>query len=142
MCVINLSSQLTGELFDLHELEQKLQPIGFSFSDNWDYEHGYFDYKIAEQGGYQFLRIPFSVVEGTLDSPTAPATVKVNQPYLLSHAYQDGIDDHVQEGNFRAAFDQFQTPRDKDADFPEEFIQTGKELVQQCEQVLLVERGK
>ncbi|UOQ94214.1 YugN-like family protein [Halobacillus shinanisalinarum] len=140
--MISLSSQLTDELFDLHELEQNLRPIGFNFSDNWDYEHGYFDYKLGDENGYLFLRIPFSVVEGTLDSPSNPATVKMNEPYLLAHVYQDGIDDHVREGNFRASIDQFQTPKDKDANFPEEHIQAGQEILQQAEQALLSKGSK
>lgn len=140
--MIPLSSAITEQQFTLEEVEQGLTPLGFKLSDNWDYEHGYFDYKIDDHVGYQFLRLPFVVISGSLDSPSDYATVQMQEPFLLSHKYNPGLDDNVKEGNFRAIFDQFQEPVDKDASFPEEHIGTGREILAQAEQQLLAQRGK
>ncbi|TGB02171.1 YugN-like family protein [Halobacillus salinus] len=140
--MIPLTSSIMDQQFTFEEVEQALTPIGFKLSDNWDYEHGYFDYKIDDHVGYQFLRLPFAVVSGSLDAPSDYATVRMQEPFLLSHKYNPGLDDNVKEGNFRAIFDQFQEPVDKDASFPEEHIQTGKELLEQAEQALLAKRGE
>ncbi|WP_173915770.1 YugN-like family protein [Halobacillus sp. Marseille-Q1614] len=128
-----LESILTGEPYSFSTLEQELTPLGFKLADNWDYDHGYFDCQLANEEGYHFLRIPFTAVSGDLDSPTSSPIVRVGEPFLLTHLYQDGIDDHVREGNFRAMIDQFQEPKDKDAKVPEKFIPQGRELLQEVE---------
>lgn len=140
--MIPLTSSIIDQQFTFEEVEQALTPIGFKLSDNWDYEHGYFDYKIDDHVGYQFIRLPFTVVSGSLDAPSDYATVRMQEPFLISHKYNPGLDDNVKEGNFRAIFDQFQEPVDKDATFPEEHIQAGKELLKKAEQALLSKRGE
>lgn len=138
--MIPLSSKLKGQSFIFKDMEKDLTSIGFKLSDNWDYEHGYFDYKIDDHVGYQFIRLPFTVVNGSLDAPSDDAEVRMEEPFLLSHKYNPGIDDDVKEGNVRAMFDQFSEPVDKDASFPEEYIEAGKQLLAQAESVLLTKR--
>ncbi|ELK45945.1 YugN-like family protein [Halobacillus sp. BAB-2008] len=138
--MIPLSSPLTGTTYKFNELEKELQGLGFKLADNWDYEHGYFDYKIDDHVGYQFIRLPFAVTSGSLDAPSDYALVEMKEPFLLSHKYNPGLDDNVKEGNFRAIFDQFQEPVDKDASFPEEHVHTGRELLKKVEQALLTKR--
>ncbi|MCP3032765.1 YugN-like family protein [Halobacillus sp. A1] len=142
--MITLESELTNKLFVFHEMEQALQPLGFKLADNWEYDHGYLDYKIDnEASGYQFLRLPVEVIEGQfLDNPSDATLVKVKEPYLLAHYYQDGIDDHVREGNFRASFDQFQEPKDKDGEFPEHLIPVGMQALLDAEQALRAQRNE
>ncbi|MYL70192.1 hypothetical protein GLW00_04985 [Halobacillus litoralis] len=137
MTVIPLSSPITGQVYTYNDVESELKALGFKLSDNWDYEHGYFDYKIDDHVGYQFIRLPFVVTSGSLDAPGDYAMIEMKEPFLLSHKYNPGLDDNVKEGNFRAIFDQFQEPVDKDASFPEEHINRGRELLAQVEQVLL-----
>lgn len=81
------------------------------------------------------MRVPFTAADGQLDSPNT--TVTLSSPYLLSHKYQIGLDDNVHIGNVKASFDQFQEPQDKDADFPEKYIDAGRELVKELEDLLL-----
>ncbi|WP_226580137.1 YugN-like family protein [Halobacillus litoralis] len=138
--MIPLSSPITGQAFMFDEVEKSLKTIGFKLADNWDYEHGYFDYKIDDHVGYQFIRLPFVVTSGSLDAPGDYAMIEMKEPFLLSHKYNPGLDDNVKEGNFRAIFDQFQEPVDKDASFPEEHVQAGRDLLTQVEQLLLSER--
>ncbi|AQX53384.1 YugN-like family protein [Priestia flexa] len=132
--MIELASKLEGELFKLYVLEQTLKPLGYVIGGNWDYDHGFFDYKINDEVGYQFLRIPFQAMDGQLDSQGT--TVQIGKPYLLSHKYQIGLDDNVHVGNVNASFNQFAEPQDPDAQFPEEYLSLGKELVKEAEEAL------
>jgi hypothetical protein len=133
--MIEISSKIVGRQYDLYKLEQILKPIGYSIGGNWDYDHGSFDYKIDDEEGYQFLRVPFKAIDGQLDSRNC--TVEIQTPFLLSHVYESGIDhDHSEIGNASAAFNQFQEPVDKDATFPEKDIAKGQELVKELEDVL------
>lgn len=132
--MIEIPSKIEGNQFDLYKLEQLLKPLGYSLGGNWDYDHGAFDYKIADQDGYQFLRLPFKAVDGQLDARSC--TVELGRPLLLSHLYQDGLDDHAHSDNSSATFNQFQEPIDKDASFPEKFRGEGKTLVQELEMML------
>jgi hypothetical protein len=133
--MIEIRSKVEGKEFNLYKLEQELKPLGYVIGGNWEYDHGYLDYKIDDEAGYQFLRIPFQAVDGQLDSKNA--TVKLGRPFLLSHQYQMGLDDHANIGNFSASINQFSEPEDADATFPEKYIELGKTLVKELEKVLL-----
>jgi hypothetical protein len=135
--VIEIPSKIDGQTIELYDLEQKLKPLGYSIGGNWEYDHGYFDYKIASEVGYQYLRVPFEATDGQLDTPNT--MVQIGTPFLLSHKYQIGLDDHSTIGNFSASINQFQEPQDKDATFPEKYIEIGKDLVQELEGKLLNE---
>lgn len=135
--MIEIPSKIENQHFDLFKLEQKLKPIGYEVGSNWEYDHGYFDYKIDDEVGYQFLRVPFRAIDGQLDARNC--TVALERPFLLSHKYQRGIDDHAEIGNLSASFNQFQEPVDKDASFPEKYVDTGKALVTELESILLAD---
>ncbi len=137
--MIELPSKVEGKQFDLFELEQKLKPIGYTIGGNWDYDHGAFDYKIngSEDGGYQFIRLPFQAVDGQLDDNNC--TVKLGRPFLLSHVFEANLDDEASTGTFSGTFNQFQEPVDKDASFPQQYIEEGKALAQELEMLLLAD---
>ncbi|CRH76096.1 YugN-like family [Chlamydia trachomatis] len=63
--------------------------------------------------------------------------VELLQPFLLSHKYEDGIDDEGNIGNLSASFNQFAEPENPDAEFPENYISLGKTLVRDLEKLLL-----
>jgi hypothetical protein len=133
--MIEIPSELEGKQFDLFELEKKLKPIGYSIGGGWDYDKGFFDYKIANEDGNQYLRLPFFAVDGQLD--VRKCTVELGRPFLLSHQYEAGLDDHAHTSVFSGSFNQFAEPENKDASFPEEYIRTGKSLVKELEAVIL-----
>jgi hypothetical protein len=133
--MIEIPSKLEGQTFKLYTLEQQLKPLGYVIGGNWDYDRGSFDYKMADDAGYQFLRIPFIAVDGQLDSNGV--TVELGKPYLLSHQYQSGLDDHAHVGSMNASVNQFSEPEDPDATFPEKYISSGKALVKELEQRLI-----
>jgi hypothetical protein len=135
--MIEIPSELEGRHFDLYKLEKLMKPLGYEIGGNWDYDHGSFDYKIADEVGYQFLRVPFQAVDGQLDS--RGTVVEFKRPYLLSHRYQRGLDDYANTGTFSGSINQFSEPADSDAQFPEKYIETGKQLVKDLEQMLLNE---
>ncbi|WP_100332098.1 YugN-like family protein [Bacillus xiapuensis] len=132
--MIELSSTLPGKSYTLYELEQKLKPMGYVIGGNWDYDHGSFDYKIDDQGGYQFLRLPFVAADGQLDSPGV--TVRFGQPYVLSHVYQQGLDEEASAGNFSGSFNQFAEPEDPDGRLKEKYIISAKRLLEEAEKML------
>ncbi|MFT4413010.1 YugN-like family protein [Fredinandcohnia humi] len=133
--MIPIPSKLEGQTFQLYKLEQALKPLGYAIGGNWDYDHGYFDYKIAAENGYQYLRIPFGAVDGQLDEDGA--VVEIARPFLLSHQIQAGTDDDAVIGNFSAAINQFQEPEKPDAKFPSKYVDIGKSLVEELEAALL-----
>lgn len=133
--MIEIPSDIEGQQFDLYKMEQKLKQIGYSIGGNWDYDKGFFDYKINDDDGYQFLRLPFTAVDGQLDE--IDCTVKIGRPFLLSHLYEKGLDDDASSSNFSVSFNQFAEPVDKDASFPEKYMKIGKSLVRELESVLL-----
>ncbi len=132
--MITIDSKIENTTKTLYELETLVKPLGYDIGGNWDYDHGYFDYKIDDEVGYQFLRVPFIAVKGTLDA--RGAIVQLGKPLVLSHKYQRGLDDHVHSGNMKASFDQFSEPQDPDASVDEEAVNTGKRLVAELEKVL------
>jgi hypothetical protein len=132
--MIPIPSTLEGKTYQLYKLEKELKPLGYTIGGGWEYDHGSFDYKIDDEVGYQFLRVPFEAVDGQLDSQGT--TVQLGRPFLLSHKYQVGMDDHAEIDTFTASFNQFSEPRDPDATFPEKYIDLGKSLVKELETIL------
>jgi len=130
-----LHSKIEGMQFDLYKLEQKLKPIGYTIGGNWDYDHGAFDYKINDEGSYQFVRVPFTSVDGQLDSRNC--TVELGRPFILSHVYQGELDDHADTGTFSGTLNQFSEPIEKDSDIPGQAVDAGKRIVERLETVLL-----
>lgn len=133
--MIPVDSKLEDKVFSLQTLEENLKPLGFDIGGSWEYDKGLFDYKLTGEEGYQFLRLPFKAEEGMLDVPGV--TVRLDKPFILSHQYEDGLDDHASNGTVRGAFDQFQKPKDPDAEVPEKYVEEGEQLVERLEDLLL-----
>ncbi len=130
--MIEVPSQIENQQYKLIDLEKKLKPLGYDIGGNWDYDHGYFDYKMDDEVSYLFLRVPFTAVEGMLDQ--RGVVVQLGRPFLLAHKYNKGLDDEAVDPN--PWVNQFQAPVDSDAQFPQQWILTGQELVKELEAVL------
>ena len=123
--MIPIHSNLEGRTYALYKLEEIMKPLGYSIGGNWDYDKGCFDYKIDEEDGYQFLRVPFTAIDGELDVPGV--IVRLGTPYILSHVYQDELDDHVNTLTAgTSGMDQFAEPKDPDGDVKENISILGK----------------
>lgn len=129
--MIPIESSITGKQYKLQYLEEKLKPKGYVIGGNWEYDRGSFDYKMNDEGQYLYLRVPFVAVKGALDE--RGTEVELQQPFLLAHQYESGIDETVEHAGM---LNQFQTPTDKDASFPEEWVEKGVQLVRELEQIL------
>ena len=133
--LIPIQSDLEGHTYALVKLEETLKPLGYSIGGNWDYDKGCFDYKIDEEGGYQFLRLPFTAIDGELDVPGV--IVRLDTPYILSHVYQDELDDQVNTLAGTSGLDQFAEPEDADGNIKQKYIDIGKVLVKELENHLI-----
>ncbi|PFM64940.1 hypothetical protein COJ48_09040 [Bacillus cereus] len=131
MDLIPIQSNLVGRTYALYKLEEVMKPLGYSIGGNWDYDKGCFDYKIDEEDGYQFLRVPFTAVDGELDVPGV--VVRLETPYIISHVYQDELDNEVNTLAAGTSLDQFAEPKDPDGDVKRKYIDIGKVLVQELE---------
>lgn len=135
--MIQIDSSLNGYKTTLYKLETALKPIGFSVGGGWEYDHGYFDYRISKEGSYYYLRLPFQAINGELGVPDVE--VEVGAPFLLGHQYEDGIDKDGEIGNISAAFNQFQSPIDKDMEeIPDEYQEQGKAIIKRAEYAVQV----
>lgn len=132
--MIQIDSSIEGMRFNLHKLEELLKPRGYTIGGNWDYDRGCFDYKMANDDGYQFLRVPFTAVEGELDR--AGAVVRLEKPFVLNHVFQAGIDDHAHIGNATASFNQFAEPEDPDGTVDDKYVKMARRLVNNLEKIL------
>ncbi|WP_078392095.1 YugN-like family protein [Shouchella patagoniensis] len=136
--MIELESTIEGLTIKAKELEALLEPIGYSLGGNWDYDHGYYDYKLSEEDGYTFLRVPFKAIEGEVGSVSA--IFQLGTPYLLHHVYQAENDESQISGFIPAAADglinQFQKPVNKDAEVDSKYRMVAKNLLQELEHTL------
>jgi YugN-like family len=133
--MIPIKSNVEGKDFSLKELEDALKPLGYTIGGGWDYDQGFFDYKIDDNGTYHFLRVPFNAIDGEIDGGNP--RVRLGTPFLLGHQYEDDIDEEGNIGNLSASVNQFQSPEDKDAPIDSEYLQLGSDLVSKLEAALL-----
>lgn len=132
--MIEIESTLENQTYKLSELEDKLKPLGYVIGGGWEYDQGYFDYKFEDIDGYLFVRVPFRPVDGE-ELDVKGVHVTLGRPFLLSHKYQKGLDDNVHDPN--PLLNQFSEPVDPDAEFPVEWVETGREYIRELEQVVI-----
>jgi hypothetical protein len=128
----SIESRLAGVQGTFGTIRENLAPDGFSLA-NWDYQWGFFDRKLDEQG-MVYLRLPFEVVQGKLDN--AEARIQFGTPFVLKHVYQTGIEEHIgyTSGPLVAPLvNQFQEPVDKDAPVEEQWMKQAETIVRQLE---------
>ncbi|KYG33503.1 YugN-like family protein [Alkalihalobacillus trypoxylicola] len=135
--MIALPSRIEGTTFKLKKLQEDIKPLGYVLGGNWDYDHGYFDYKIDESDGYVFLRIPFKTIDGELEQKGV--SVEIGQLFLLAHEYQGGIDNEDTPGSgiLVSSINQFAAPVDKDGEVPAKFMPVAHNLISELELTLL-----
>ncbi|MBV7321777.1 YugN-like family protein [Bacillus halotolerans] len=133
--MITIPSAIDGQPFLLQELEQVMKPLGYVINGGWEYDHGYFDYKIDDRDGYLFLRIPVNAIQGSLDE--RGAAVRIGTPFMLRQVFQPGLDDHAEGGPFQSLFNQFSEPERRDAEIDPAYLDIGASLVKELEDVLL-----
>lgn len=127
-------SSIEGKEYPLVLLEDRLKKEGYVIGGGWEYDHGYFDLLLSQEGEYLFLRLPFEAEGGELDKDDS--TVRMLQPFLLCHQYDPDRDQDASSGAVSAAFNQFQSPEDKDAELSSEQIDQGQAALERAERLL------
>ncbi|WP_080836700.1 YugN family protein [Cohnella massiliensis] len=132
-----ISSSLTGREREFASARRALGEKGFSLGGNWDYRRGSFDCALDEAQKV-YLRLPFVVTRGSLDSETddIKADIRFEEPYVLKHVYNEGLDPEAQPRTLGATFDQFSDPLDSDADIEPRWIETARGRLSEAEQLL------
>ncbi|WP_058306863.1 YugN family protein [Gracilibacillus massiliensis] len=132
--MFELDSTIENKVFFYREVKRILEKEGYALGGAWEYDHGYFDYKLANDDGYHFLRVPFHSLKGEIENENA--VIKMDKPYILTHRYQDDVDAYAESSVIQASFNQFQTPVEKDADIPTSYIEKGKIVLENLEVLL------
>jgi hypothetical protein len=137
--MIPLSSSLEQKDGRLADVRHSLESLGFTLGGGWDYDHGYFD-KALDNEHKVWLRIPFVVEEGALDSETADpeTTIRIGTPFVLHHVYNEGIDPEAASMSSGGLLDQFQDPVDPDADVDPRYVRMAGELLRKVEQNVII----
>lgn len=125
---------LENRLKPFGTLRRELENYGFSVGGNWDYDHGYLD-KVMNEEQTVYLRIPFQMIEGTLDGMNSDTSnlAKVGTPFVLKHLYREGNDPDGSVGVVDSMVNQFQEPKNKDADIEEHWVEQARALLAEVE---------
>lgn len=136
--MIPLSSAIENREAAFLNLNDYLGQFEFALGGNWEYDHGYFDRYLDEEHKV-WVRIPFTVTSGTFDgdNDSSDAVVKLGQPFVLKHLYNDGLDHEADAMIYKALVDQFQAPVDKDAPVERQWVTKAEELLKKVEQGLV-----
>lgn len=124
-------TMLEGKQGEYEEFSRFFEAQGFELGGGWDYDHGYFDYKLASHPGYLFIRIPAYAERGTFGD--ADSTIRLGRPFLLRHKYQKGIAEDTDITLTNATFNQFAEPEDADASLTEEDLHQAKPILHKLE---------
>lgn len=135
--MIPISSEIEGRTGKFTELQMRLEEREFELGGNWDYDGGFFDRPLDRERKV-WLRLPFQVIDGNMDSEHSEnnAQVRLGQPFVLKHLYNEGNDPEASVRVLGAMFDQFQPPVDSNADVEPHWVERGQEVVQELERLL------
>ena len=132
--MIPISSKLENRELEFVEVRRLLGEYGFAVGGGWDYDHGSFDRTLNEKRTV-WLRIPFSVTNGNLDAETDEndAKIRIGQPFVLNHLYEEGQDETAQARVLGALIDQFQSPSDPDAHVEPHWVDKANAALREAE---------
>jgi hypothetical protein len=137
--MIPIQSTLTEREFEYATMKDYLQRYGFTLGGNWDYDHGSFDKQLDGEAQKVWLRIPFDVARGELDSEREglDTLIRFGTPYVLKHLYNEGSDPEASFHTYGALLDQFQTPIDADASVEDNWVIRARQVMAEVEHSLL-----
>lgn len=136
--MIPITSTLENREAAFANVSDYLGRFEFTLGGNWEYDHGYFDRYLDEEHTL-WVRIPFTVTHGTFDgdNDAADAVIKLGQPFVLRHLYNDGLDKQANPMIYKALVDQFQSPADQDAAVRPNWVREAESLLRKVEQGLV-----
>ena len=132
--MVPLHSKLTGKEEAFEKVRHQLHAFEFTLGGNWEYDHGCYD-RYLDEAHKVWLRIPFEATHGRLDGDTdsTDAVVRIGEPFVLKHLYNEGLDKEAQVSTYGALMNQFQEPVDKDAGVEGKWIEEAKALLSKVE---------
>ena len=111
--MLKLQTDIEGKKAYFGDVHKVFRDNGFTFCSNFEYDHGKFDMNLCREGGETiYVRIPFDVLQGELDRPSA--YIQFGQPYVIKHIVNIGLDWDENSLLTATGFNQFQAPVDKD----------------------------
>src|SRR5699024_1482895 len=111
--MLKLETEIEGKKAYFGDVYRMFRSNGYTLCGNWEYDRGKFDMVLCREGGETiYIRIPFDVIEGELDS--ANAYLEFRTPYVIKHVVNTGLDWDANSLLTTTSFNQFQTPVDKD----------------------------
>lgn len=111
--MLKLNTAVEGKKAYFGDVYKTFRSNGYVLCGNWEYDRGKFDMVLCREGGETiYVRIPFSVIEGELDS--ANAYLQFRTPYVIKHVVNTGLDWDENALLTTTGFNQFQEPLDKD----------------------------
>ncbi|MET3683626.1 hypothetical protein ABID56_001735 [Alkalibacillus flavidus] len=131
-----IESGIQNQAYPFEDLEAILTRFQFTVGGSWEYDHAYFDRKLARnEEEYAFLRIPVTTEIGTIGEKDAH--VRIGTPFVLVHQFEAGNDQQGMSGNIQASFNQFQSPVNPDADGEEAYLDDATRVIHDLENMLL-----
>lgn len=110
--MLPLQTDIEGKKAYYGDIKETFKKSGFCIGGNWDYDRGSFDSILhRDRGETIYIRLPFQVIEGELDS--RHAYIEFQKPYVIKHVVNIGLD-HEGTSLLGAVVNQFQAPLDKD----------------------------
>lgn len=134
--MVPISSTLTSQVQEFVPFRSTVAERGFVLGGNWDYDHGSFDCAL-DDANKVWLRIPFEVTIGNLDSESEEndAKIRFGEPYVLKHVYQEGLDREAHPRTAGALVDQFSDPVDPDAEVEPNWVDEAKRKLREIEAI-------
>jgi hypothetical protein len=132
----HISSTLTWQVQEFTDVRHVLGQRGFTLGGNWAYDAGSFDCAL-DDANQVWLRLPFAVTIGNLDSETDDndAKIRFDEPFVLKHVYNEGLDREAQPRTVTALFDQFSDPVAADADIEPRWIEQARRKLREIEAI-------
>ncbi|SFA83550.1 YugN-like family protein [Lentibacillus halodurans] len=111
--MLKLETGLEGKKAYFGDVYNIFRFNGYTLCGNWEYDRGMFDMVLCREGGETiYIRVPFHVLEGVLDSPKAH--IEFGTPFVIKHVVNTGLDWDESSLLTTTGFNQFQDPVDKD----------------------------
>lgn len=113
--MLKLDTNFEGKRGSYGQVRDIFRYFGFTIGGNWNYDRGLFDGIMARdeiEGETFYLRIPFHVLKGEMDS--AIALLEFETPFVIKHVVNYGLDHEDHALLSAAGFSQFQDPLDTD----------------------------
>ncbi|MCP1143351.1 YugN family protein [Lysinibacillus endophyticus] len=130
--MLQLESNIEGKYTEFGKIQNAIKDAGFTLGGYWDYDRGIFDAILSkDQGETIYLRLPFIVTQGMLDSPNA--YIRFETPYVIKHIANLGLEHDGSSMMDATGFSQFQEPIDKDGSIEDKnkWISVGEQVIEE-----------